>query len=70
MSRRRSDLQRKADAADCDLWSLICRVERMYDEVKGDSRKGADLHKSLMKLRNARSGIRALMHMDDLARTL
>lgn len=67
---RRTDLQRRANDADCDLYRVICQVERMYDEVKRDSRKGADLHKSLMGLRNARSGIRALMHADDRTRTL
>lgn len=70
MVERRTDIQRRADEADCDLYRVICRIERMYDEIKGaGGPKVAELHKSLMGLRNARSGIRDLMHGDDRTRT-
>lgn len=66
----RTDLQRKADEADRELYGLICRVERMYDGVKHyRGHRVTDLHKSLMSLRDARSGVRMLMHADDRART-
>lgn len=66
----RTDLQRRADEADCDLYRVICRVERMYDEIKGArGERITNLHKSLQDLRNARSGIRNFMHEDDRERT-
>ena len=71
MVSRRTDIQRKADQADCDLYRVIAQVERMYDSIKRHRGRGVeDLHKSLMKLRSARTGIRMLMHADDRARTI
>ena len=68
---RRTGLQRDADAADCDLYRVICRVERIYDSIKRHKGpKVTDLHRSLQALRIARTGIRMLMDKDDLARTL
>lgn len=67
---QRTSMQRDADAADCDLYRVICRVERLYDSIKRHSGpRVTDLHKSLQGLRNARTGIRMLMHADDRART-
>lgn len=70
MADLRTRLQREADNADRELYGLICRIERMYDGIKRHSGiRVTDLHKSLMMLRSARSGIRMLMHGDDRART-
>jgi hypothetical protein len=69
-SSARTALQRDADAADRELYSVICRVERLYDSIKHHSGpRVADLHKSLQGLRNARAGVRMLMDDDDRART-
>lgn len=70
MADLRTRLQREADSLDCDLYRLICRAERMYDEIKRHTGpRVGDFHKSLMSLRSARSGIRMLMHDNDRART-
>lgn len=70
MASNRTALQCTADGADRELYGLICRVERMYDGIKHHrGHRVTDLHKSLMSLRDARSGIRMLMHADDRART-
>lgn len=66
----KTELQREADRADCDLYRVICRVEKLYDSIKRHSGpRVADLHKSLQGLRNARTGIRMLMDESDRART-
>lgn len=68
---KRTDLQLKADQADCDLYRVIAQVERIYDSIKRHTGpRVEDLHKSLMGLRRARTGIRMLMHADDRARTI
>lgn len=68
---KRTEIQRKADQADCDLYRVITQVERIYDSIKRHTGpRVEDLHKSLMALRKARSGVRMLMHADDRARTI
>lgn len=66
-----TSVQRDADAIDCDLYRVICRVESLYDSLKHHKgQRVTDLHKSLQGLREARVGIRMLMDSDDRARTL
>lgn len=66
----RTKVQRDADKADCDLFRVIAKVESIYDSVKHhNGQRVTDLHKSLMELRHARSGIRMMMHESDRART-
>jgi hypothetical protein len=65
----RAKVQKDADAIDCDLYRVICRVEQLYDSLKRiKGPRVTDLHKSLQGLRNARTGIRMLMHEDDRSR--
>lgn len=67
----RTEIERDADAADRELYSVICRVERLYDSIKRHKgQRVTDLHKSLQGLRIARTGIRMLMNDDDRARTI
>ena len=67
----RTQIQKDADAIDCDLYRVICSVERLYDSIKRHSGpRVTDLHKSLQGLRNARVGIRMLMDESDRARTV
>ena len=67
------EIEITADQIDCDLYRIICRVERLYDSVKRnsytDGPRVRGLHKSLQGLRHARTGIRMLMAEDDRKRT-
>jgi hypothetical protein len=66
----RTEIEKTADAIDCDLYRVICRVERLYDGLKRHTGpRVKDLHKSLQGLRSARVGIRMLMNDDDRKRT-
>lgn len=68
---KRTAIEAKADAIDCDLYRVITRVERLYDSIKRHTGpRVTDLHKSLMDLRGARAGIRMLMHDADRKRTV
>lgn len=71
MAKQRTRLETDADAIDCDLYRIICRVERIYDDFKRheEGSRVTDLHRSLQSLRHARVGIRMLMDVDDRART-
>lgn len=63
--KRRTELQRDADNADCDLYRVLSRVEAMYDANKRDRETAKSLGPTLQHLRLARGGLRALMHKDD-----
>jgi len=63
--RIRTELQRRADDIDRDLYRLICRVEDMYDGNKRSSVVRDGLGPALQKLRHARAEVRNLMHEDD-----
>jgi hypothetical protein len=63
--KRRTSLQRAADSMDCDLFRVLMRAEHTYDENKRDKGVRDVLGPALNQLRNARSGLRQLMHKDD-----
>ncbi|MGH8326885.1 MAG: hypothetical protein ACRET2_09000 [Steroidobacteraceae bacterium] len=63
----RTELQREADAADCDLYRLICRLETMYRRHED---KQTELAKALNGLSRARTPLRMLMHEADRETTL
>lgn len=70
MNEPKTSLQKDADSADCDLYRIICRVERIYDSIKYHrGPRVTDLYRSLQYLHDARTGIRMLMHPDDRSRT-
>lgn len=64
---RRSPLEREADAIDCDLYRIYCRVERLYEahRVERDT-----LYAFMSAIRHARPHIRSLMHDFDRERTI
>lgn len=71
MTKERTPLQRDADDIDCDLYRLICRVERLYDTHKRRNAYARDnLVESLQALRRGRVGLRVLMHESDRERTV
>lgn len=63
--KQRTPLEREADAMDCDLFRVLQRAERLYDERKRDRDVRDSLGPALNQLRSARSGLRQLMHKDD-----
>lgn len=69
MTNRRTEIEREANMADCELYRVISRIERLYDSNKRDKIIRANLGHTLNYLRNARFGLRMLMHADDAART-
>jgi len=63
--KQRTALEREADAMDCDLFRVLTRAERLYDEHKRIKDVRDNLEPTLNQLRSARSGLRQLMHKDD-----
>jgi len=60
--RRRTELQRGSDSADCDLYRVICRIEALADRIKV---AGPKLRGVANKLHAARGDLRSFMHSDD-----
>ena len=63
--KRRTDIERTVDRIDCELYRLVGRIERLYDEHKRDHNTRAAIHKALMSIRAARTELFSLMHEHD-----
>lgn len=63
---RRTVLQRKADAIDCDLFRIISELESLADLIKT---AGPSLRRAAMEVSAARPFVRKLMHEYDRSRT-
>lgn len=62
----RTVLQRDSDAADCELYRVISRIESLAERIPVAAPK---LRGVAIKLRAARPDLRAFMHSDDLEAT-
>lgn len=62
----RTVLQREADAIDCDIYRLQCRLEGLADRIKV---AGPGLRQAAMELAAARPHVRRFMHEYDRSRT-
>jgi hypothetical protein len=63
----RTSIQREADRLDCDLCRLLGRVEALFER---EPAARSQLRPTLRALREARPGLRALMHSQDRSATL
>lgn len=66
-SDQRTQLQRDADAIDCDLYRVYLKAERLYAGHR-DARQ--HLERFMAAIRETRPHIRVLMHSIDRERTL
>jgi hypothetical protein len=62
----RTLLQKEADAIDCDIYRLQCKLESVADRIKT---AGPALRRAAMELAAARPHVRRFMHEYDRSRT-
>lgn len=68
-ARYRSAFERDANAIDADLYRVILRMEALIDTLPRGSRK-EEMSVAITKLRQARTPVRLLMHVEDRKETM